>query len=155
MSNACGISWAQIRDCRIDIFRTHLLVCIFQAREIKNYSVFRFRFVLWGGKLYAVMSSLTTLSQYLCSWYSWAQSEKQGKLPAQKSLILWLFCQWWLTSALTCSLLMSLYDTAVTCLLEQFCIFAHPRIRISWLFKNLCGPQEHCGAYMFAGFGSC
>lgn len=110
-SNACGVSWIQIRDCRTDIFRTHLLVCSFQAREIKNYSVFSFRFVLWGGKQHAVLSSLTALSQHLCSRHSCTLSQKQGKLPAQKFLILWLLCQWWLTSALTCSLLMSLSTT--------------------------------------------
>lgn len=158
MSNACGVSWAQIRNCRRDIFTAHLLVCIFQARQIKNYLVFRFRFILQGGKLYAVMSSLTALSQHLCSWHSCALSEMQGKLPAQKSLILWLLCQWWLTSALTCSLLMSLghsiHLSACIVMPEQLCIFAHTRIRISWLFRRLCDPQEHHGAYMFAGLGS-
>lgn len=49
-SDAYSVSQVQVRDCRIDIFRAHLLVRVFEDREIKNYSIFRFRFVLRGGK---------------------------------------------------------------------------------------------------------
>lgn len=149
-------SWTQIRDSRIDIFRAHSFACIFQAREIKNYSIFRF--VLWGSKQYAVMSSLTTFSQHLCSWHSCAVSEQQGKLLKIPYSVTTLPVVTYISFNLQLAHV-SLWDTAVTCLpalrcLNSFISLQHTQIRISWLFRNLCDPQVHCAAYRSTGLGS-